>query len=171
MAEDTPPAAKRPANEIEVIPWSVVFAFASGIDAAHAMATTKSTSRGTLYSDGDVTAGLNLRLLEKSKVGKRILSQLSSPPEGRFWLPKFMHCVDNKHYLRSDGLYHLPASAWLDDHYLRFYKDNTVSFNIVNKEPGKAWVYQMRKNRRRAKPVRYDWIKLGHNFIKVRQRK
>ena len=79
MAEDTPPTAKRPAEENEVIPWSVVFAFASGIDAAHAMATTKSTSRGTLFSDDDVTAGLNLRLLEKSKVGKRILSQLIAP--------------------------------------------------------------------------------------------
>ena len=110
MAEDTPPAAKRPANEIEVIPWSVVFAFASGIDAAHAMATTKSTSRGTLYSDGDVMAGLNLRLLEKSKVGKRILSQLSSPPKGRFWLPKFMHCADNK--LMGSTIYR-PAHGWM----------------------------------------------------------
>ena len=170
MAEDTPPTAKRPAEENEVIPWSVVFAFASGVDAAHAMATTKSTSRGTLYSDDDVTAGLNLRL-EESEVGKRILDQLSSPPDGRFWLPKLMHCADTKLHCHSDGIYVEIHSTGPSDgclRNLRFYDDTKeVICEHTNAKPHQLRSWFKREKNYFPGVVVYEWIKNGPHVLKV----
>ena len=170
-AEEAPaaPTAKRPDHENEVLPWSVVFAFASGSDAANAMATTKSTSRGTLFSDDKVSAGLNLRL-EKSEAGKMILNQLSSPPKGRFWLPKLMHCAENNLYCQSNGLYiTIPDGRKSYNGHIRFYNDKkqVISVTSIGK-PRQIWRWFKRGERNfRPADARYEWIRAGPNVLRV----
>lgn len=135
------------------------------------MATTKSTSRGTLYSDDDVTAGLNLRL-DKSEAGKTILDQLSSPPKGRFWLPKLMHCADNHLYCQSNGVYvKLPDGQQKYRHhgYLRFYNDTKQVISVSSTgKPERIWRWFKRENEKyTAGDVTYEWKPTGYNLMRV----